>query len=195
MKKILFILLLMPALVWAQSDVTNQTAIDSLLTNIAKKNNASFLWRLYKGLNDSKLNKDSAAFNLITTGTTGAATYSGGVLTIPIYSVSTTLADTIISIGDWNMGSTMSINITHGLSDFKKIRSVSVIIRDDSDTFYYVLTSPIVDSFGDAGVHGAINQISSSVIVIRRSTTGFFDNANFNSTSYNRGYVRISYEL
>jgi len=56
MKKLIYLIFLLPALSFAQSDAENQTAIDSLKINTPKKNNATFLWRLYTRLNQSKPN-------------------------------------------------------------------------------------------------------------------------------------------
>ncbi|HTJ53722.1 MAG TPA: hypothetical protein VL443_29910 [Cyclobacteriaceae bacterium] len=87
MKKLIYLIFLIPSFLLAQSDADNQTAIDSLKTNTAKKNNATFLWRLFKRENDSKINKDSLL--LTTTGTGGSSTLvkTGGKITlnVPVY--------------------------------------------------------------------------------------------------------------
>jgi hypothetical protein len=47
------------------------------------------------------------------------------------------LAIKSVNIGDWDMDTDGSKNVAHGLSDFKKIRGIDVIIRNDSDTAPY----------------------------------------------------------
>src|SRR5690606_22437613 len=46
----------------------------------------------------------------------------------------------IVEIGDWNMDANPSKDVAHGLgSSYKKIRSISVMVRDDTDTNIYPL--------------------------------------------------------
>jgi hypothetical protein len=97
----------------------------------------------------------------------------------------------IVEIGDWNMVSSSGINVTHGIADFKKIRSVSAVIRDDSDTTYYH-----IDGFSPAfgTISGGIGTISSTTINLGRTNAGTFNSIAFDSTSFNRGWVTILYE-
>ena len=96
----------------------------------------------------------------------------------------------VVNIGDWNMVSTASINVTHGLTDFKQIRQISVNIRDDADTQYTLLTS------GDSGSGTAFGviagQTSTNIQLFRIAGVGF-DSSNYDATSYNRGFVTIWY--
>jgi len=73
MKKLTYLILLLPIISFAQSNADNQTAIDSLKTNTAKKNNATFLWRLYTGLNNSKFNITNGDILPIVNGGTGTS--------------------------------------------------------------------------------------------------------------------------
>lgn len=93
----------------------------------------------------------------------------------------------IIEIGDWNMDSTASLNVAHGLT-YSKIRMVSAIIRSDDGTVLYPLT-PAYITDQDA----SIAAIDATNVVLNRYGTGSFDNANFDATSYNRGWVTIHY--
>lgn len=210
MKKLIYLILLLPILSFAQSDIANQAAIDSLKTNTAKKNNATFLWRLYTGLNNSKLNEDSAAFVLTTTGTSGSATYSGGTLNVPQYTSTlpanaaglltnngsgilswTGVAFKIVNIGSWNINGASTLDVTHGLSDISKIRGISIIIRNDAGDTYYDFTGYNANSSAmSAGIHF----ISSTVIELIRSNSSFFatDGA-FDGTGFSRGTVTITY--
>ena len=98
------------------------------------------------------------------------------------------LAQGIFEIGDWNMDLIDSVQVSHGLSDFKKIRHMSAIIRDDSDSPYYSL-----EGSDQTGAAGGIIYVSGANITLERVAGGKFDGANFNATSYNRGWVMIWY--
>lgn len=85
-----------------------------------------------------------------------------------------------VEIGDWNIyvsggSGSATKSVAHGLADFKKIRAVHVVIRNDADTDYYF-------------------SISSSTILPRLDSTNVYlqsnlDFAGFSSTGYNRGWV------
>lgn len=90
-----------------------------------------------------------------------------------------------LSIGDWNMDTTASVNVAHSLSatEYKTIRNVCVVIRDDADSVYY---------FGN--YKGDLYYtLDSTNFVISRVGTGTFDTTDFDSTSYNRGYITFEY--
>lgn len=93
----------------------------------------------------------------------------------------------IVQIGNWDMSDTANDkNVAHGLADHKKIRSISVIVRDDSDSLYR-------DLIGNAA-SGIIQYVDSSNVVLGTITSGVFDNTNYNNVSaYNRGWVTIGY--
>lgn len=102
----------------------------------------------------------------------------------------------VVDIGDWNMDTTSIKQITHGLVA-TKIRSVTAVIRsDDANDRFPVpcanATTSVVDLFFPS--NSAPSAISNAVIVIARTTGGMFDSVNFNSTSFNRGWVTIMYE-
>lgn len=104
-------------------------------------------------------------------------TYSGG------------LNFTVVQIGDWNMDSTASVFIAHGLSDFTKIRQISCVVR--SDTGGLVLPINNCDSSGNA--YGWIDSVDSTNVSITRLTGGLYDSTNYDATSYNRGWITIGY--
>jgi len=92
----------------------------------------------------------------------------------------------VVEIGDWNMDSTTQVNPSHGLT-LSKIRSISVVIRNDSGTLY---------PFPFTGGYASLNErwiLSSSNIVLSRFVGGVFDDPSFSSTSYNRGWITIQY--
>lgn len=93
-----------------------------------------------------------------------------------------TLNEKIINIGDWNMDSTLSVAVAHGITH-TKIRSISVVVRSDSDANYH-----------DFGAFGCVGMYASSTnIILLRETGGTFDNTSYDSTSYNRGWITIQY--
>jgi hypothetical protein len=93
-----------------------------------------------------------------------------------------------IEIGDWNMDTTLSVQPTHGVT-VDDIRSVKAVIRNDPGTVTYVLNgSP---NTGEA----YIASIGATSLTLGRRTTGFFDNTTFDSTSYNRGWITIEYQV
>ncbi len=97
----------------------------------------------------------------------------------------------VIEIGDWDMSAatgSASKFVAHGFAgtDWKVIRSVNVIIRNDGDTTY---------SVGQGFLNGlTVLQFGTTNISISRLTGGFFDGVNYNLTSYNRGWVTVIYE-
>ena len=89
----------------------------------------------------------------------------------------------IVEIGDWDMLTSGTVNVAHGLT-LSKIRGMDVTIRNDANTLYRILTYE-----GGAGV----NYADSTNIQIGRDPAGIFASADYNATSYNRGWIIISY--
>jgi hypothetical protein len=95
----------------------------------------------------------------------------------------------VIDIGDWNMTVASNVNVNHGLT-LSTIRSITVIIRNDANTQYY-------GTYGDGG--GGLGDLSLSIralstqVELNRGT--FFDSTNFDSTSYNRGWITVEYSV
>lgn len=113
----------------------------------------------------------------------------------PIVTSNVALLSKVINLGDWNMDTTASLNVAHGL-DFTKIRSVSGLIRDDANTAYSAIGYDQANNgagnkpeigFAQAGI-GATN------ILLRRTDSSIYDSTNYDSTSYNRGFLTIFYE-
>jgi len=104
------------------------------------------------------------------------------------------LTTTVIEIGDWNMNSvpTSTITVAHGIGNYKNIRSVNVIIRDDSDVNYYDINKKCGGA--DIPVAAGISSIDATNIVLTRPTGSFFASVNFDSTGYNRGWITVQYE-
>ena len=104
----------------------------------------------------------------------------------------------IIDIGDWNMdasGTPVAYPLNTGI-DGSKIRSISVAIRTDADAGtkkIHDLRTP--NNYPDApalGGHFSVDPNTGWVFLIR-TAGGPFDSADYNSTSYNRGWVTITY--
>ncbi len=100
---------------------------------------------------------------------------------------SVVLRKKVVSIGNWNMDSTTTILIAHGIADFKKIREVSVIVRNDIDATYFNLIT------GNGAISGHW-LLTSSDVSLNRTVAGFFDSANFQNTGFSRGTITITYE-
>ena len=99
------------------------------------------------------------------------------------------LSTKVIEIGDWDMDANAQLNLTvpgWDFAEYKKIRSMSVIIRDDTDSYYRNLL--------EAG-HYIFPNIVSADIRLNRDNAGLFDSTSYDSTSYNRGWVYITYEV
>ena len=108
------------------------------------------------------------------------------------------LATKVVEIGDWDMEvsnvGTSTVSVAHGITDFKKIRSVQCVIRNDGDTTYYDLNKI---SGSNAEVQGGVDSIGSTNITLRINTglTAFFDSSDFNTLTFNRGWITIQYEI
>lgn len=94
-----------------------------------------------------------------------------------------------IPLGDWDMDATNNSGlIPHGIGDHHKIRTVLVSIRGDSEF------NPVTFiSSSDPSSEGYIEFASQEFIRVWRKTGGMYDSVLYNQTSYNRGYITISY--
>lgn len=117
---------------------------------------------------------------------TGAKIADGAAVKIP---GGTALKIKEINIGDWNMDTTNSVAIAHGLT-LSKIRSVSALIINDAGT-----QRTAIAGFSLAiGSGVSINAIDATVVNLSRELGGIFDSANYDSTGFNRGHVIITYD-
>lgn len=95
-----------------------------------------------------------------------------------------------IELGDWNMDTTTNIDVAHGLQ-YNDIISAEVFIRNDANT--------AKDSIGtgvdatDTTPQGYVGTIDNTNINIVRLTGGSFDHTDYDSTSYNRGWIIVTY--
>jgi len=105
-----------------------------------------------------------------------------------------TLLEKVLEIGDWDMDTGVTKNVTHGISNnIKNIRSIRTIIRNDADTHYYPLEK-VANAPDPDLLAGGINDIDVGNITLLKRTGGFFDDANFvTSPGGNRGWIYIKY--
>lgn len=131
------------------------------------------------------IHADGAIDSDTTISSDGVLTGGGGVVA---GTGNATVLKTIINIGDWNMDATASVDIAHNLT-FSKIRSIKVIVRNDNDTSYTPLDywSPVGSKVSGSFYADATN------ITCVRTASEHFDNNNYDSTSYNRGWITIEY--
>jgi len=95
-----------------------------------------------------------------------------------------------LDIGDWNMDGTATITIAHGLPS-TAIQYVQTYIRGDAG----VSNGPIDLDVG-SGAAGYWQVASDGLnISLFRNEGGTFDSAAYNETTYNRGWITISYEV
>lgn len=103
-----------------------------------------------------------------------------------------TIRKKIIEIGDWNMDSTQYVSISHGLTK-TKIRSVKAFINMDAAVGTGVFNLEIFSSTVGVEKAGGFIVITPSTIELWRNESGYYDNLDFNSTSFNRGWITIEY--
>lgn len=89
-------------------------------------------------------------------------------------------------IGDWDMKAFSSKTIVHSVPDYRNIVNIVAMIRTDGDSVIQNLES------GFASGSGYIQYTQTDIMLIR-VVNGFFDDAIFGSTSYNRGWIHITY--
>jgi hypothetical protein len=138
--------------------------------------------------------KINLAIDQIDTNTTAISTiYTDGQMPNGIETDGTLLKTKVVQIGDWNMDTTQQVSVAHSISDFTKIRSVSaMILNDASGTLFNLISAE-----GTTGSAADNTQIvcNSTNIILGRKTGGIFDQSLYDSTSFNRGFITITYEV
>lgn len=137
----------------------------------------------------SSLTIGAASTVLTSNGTTASwqALPSGGITV----SGGTPMEVKVLQIGDWNMDTTGSVSINHGLT-FSKIRDVQVMIYNDAGTSLNPLDrATVLYSYHPAG----LIQVTATQISLFRDASNFYDNTDYDATSYNRGWITILYEV
>jgi len=96
----------------------------------------------------------------------------------------------VLTIGDWNMDTNTSTTVAHGLADITKIRSISGSLRNDVDSSLHPI--PHVAQQGDDNL--TISVGTTNITIGRSVPSTQFDNTNYDSTGFNRGWITIIYE-
>lgn len=99
-----------------------------------------------------------------------------------------------LQIGDWDMDATGTVAVAHGLSatEWKTIRRVSVIIRNDADTKYHDTSYPEGNSQNQIGIT-SFDPTNFNLERLQAASGGDFDSTDYDSTSYNRGWINFEY--
>ena len=99
-----------------------------------------------------------------------------------------------MEIGIWDLDATISISVTHGISNFLKIRGVAITIQNDALSNLYTMPTNI----GSSGSNASslfVSGFNATTVTLDRVTSSFFDSTTFDSTSFNRGDLTIEYEV
>jgi hypothetical protein len=167
---------------------SNSTWYDILLTPSAGVTfTASFVARETGSWSDSKQGLYSGDNRVV------ACVYvdgSGNFINKNILKVVNRKIELTCEIGDWNMVSTTYIEIPHGVT-YGNIRSIYVVVRNDANITMF----PLDYRSYAADVPSGSWYWGTSIIRLGRYGGGYFDETNFDSTSYNRGWITIIYEI
>lgn len=107
---------------------------------------------------------------------------ANGFQLMSAFKVFNPLKKKIVPIGVWNMDTTPSVTIAHGIPDHLTIRTIEAVIHSDIGDLMVPLSAD-----GTVGASDATNTSLSRV------TGGGFDTSAFSSGGGNRGYVIIGY--
>lgn len=102
-----------------------------------------------------------------------------------------TVKHKVINIGAWNMQSTSSLLVAHGIADFTKIAGIDVVIYSDASITYYKLLT--FDNTSGANEGGYIASYGATDLFLIRIAGGIFDSTSFNDGTMNRGLIYITY--
>ncbi len=92
-----------------------------------------------------------------------------------------------IDIGDWDMDADITVAVAHGLSatEWKTVRSLIAVVRNDADTLYFLLYTQAVAA--------GVAYIDVTNVNLFRDAGGEFDGTDFDATTYNRGWIFLTY--
>jgi len=163
----------------AGTDFYSVSAVDTLLT--AKAPLASPTFTTAVTIPETAGDADYDKFLVVDTGVIKYRT--GAEVLSDIGAGSGVLSHKVINIGDWNMDSTAGVAVAHGLT-FANIRYAQAFIRNDNDDNYH----PI-----DYGSPDGYVTLNATNVVLGRNENKGFDNANYDATSFNRGWAIVWY--
>ena len=111
--------------------------------------------------------------------------YSGWQLYEALKGVFGGVRKKVIPIGTWNMDTTASVAVAHGLT-LANIRSISFVIIDDSGTFVTNGLNPATFATDASPL------VSTTDVTLARRSGGVYDDAAYDGSA-NRGYIVIDY--
>ncbi len=97
-----------------------------------------------------------------------------------------------MEIGDWNMDIDLYTTVAHGFT-LSTIRSISVLIR--GDTGVNIFRSFNCFDVQSAEILSQYIEIDATDVTLIRDTDGALDGNAFDSTSFNRGFITLEYEV
>jgi hypothetical protein len=174
-------------------DINGSVTVSTVLTDNSTSGNnyvvALFTNAVYRS--DGANTFDTPVIADFTSATHDHADNAGGGL---INGVAEVIGDEVIrtaiyNVGDWDMTASATATVNHDLT-LANIRKISVMIRDDGGSFFYPLDN-YDNTINTAG--GGVSNIDANNTDLRRADLGFFNGVNFDSTSYNRGWVIFEY--
>jgi hypothetical protein len=116
----------------------------------------------------------------------------GGETDAEVFNPTPTYETITLPIGVWDMALNSNLTLPHGIADFTKIRSINIMILDDSG----LALVPLYYSDPATGVlSGILLGSDSTSVYLARTDTGIFNTTDYDDTGINRGFVTITYEL
>ncbi len=99
----------------------------------------------------------------------------------------------VLEIGDWDMDATAEVDVAHGLT-YANIRSITGILRADSDVSpaHAHMIPDHDETTGRTEIH--FHEVNATNVHIHRHNSSEFNGADYDETSYNRGWLVIWYE-
>lgn len=176
-----------PSNVLITGATVNSTWYDILLTPSGSSFTASFIARNTGVWSDSKQGLYDGNNRVV------ACVYRDGsanFINKNILRVINRLVKIMVEWGDWNMDTTATITVAHGLTDRTLIKQIGGWFRDDNDTNRVWL--PYLST---GNTETWISSYNNTTITLQRRTGGFTDGPAWDQTSYNRGEFVITYEV
>lgn len=96
----------------------------------------------------------------------------------------------IVAISDWNMATTATKSVAHGIADFKKIVDVTARIRNDANSVYEPLMKINTTTFT---LEGGVSTTGSASVILARAAGGFFDDNAYSTNPGARGIMVVTY--
>lgn len=113
-----------------------------------------------------------------------------GSIGFPVLNTTAGLLVKVINIGNWNMDTTQTHTVAHGLT-LAKIREVSATIQSDDGLQFFQVTPSIANA---SPVYASISGTDGTNVSLSRLTGGTFDGAGYTTPpGANRGWIVIWY--